>query len=107
MLQGVKLVSPTIAIQNVVAETVDTAANIGSSAADIANGVNQSKVANIQADLADIRAEMTLDQSVIDKLKEEIENILQGFQELMEIIMQMIQAKGETMQTVLNRPATV
>ncbi|MDW3643184.1 type III secretion system translocon subunit SctE, partial [Vibrio sp. 1291-1] len=55
----------------------------------------------------DLRAKMTLSQAVIDKLKEEIGKLMEDFQELMSIIMQMIQAKSETMQTVLSRPATV
>ncbi|ENM8498244.1 type III secretion system translocon subunit VopB [Vibrio parahaemolyticus] len=89
------------------AETVDLTVNIGKGATDSVHAANNANVTEIQADITDLRAKMTLSQAVIDKLKEEIGKLMEDFQELMSIIMQMIQAKIETMQTVLSRPATV
>ncbi|TOC11733.1 translocator protein PopB [Vibrio parahaemolyticus] len=89
------------------AETVDLTVNIGKGATDSVHAANNASVTEIQADITDLRAKMTLSQAVIDKLKEEIGKLMEDFQELMSIIMQMIQAKSETMQTVLSRPATV
>ncbi|EKQ5901629.1 type III secretion system translocon subunit VopB [Vibrio parahaemolyticus] len=89
------------------AETVDLTVNIGKGATDSVHAANNANVTEIQADITDLRAKMTLSQAVIDKLKEEIGKLMEDFQELMSIIMQMIQAKSETMQTVLSRPATV
>ncbi|KOE78424.1 translocator protein PopB [Vibrio parahaemolyticus] len=89
------------------AETVDLTVNIGKGATDSVHAANNANVTEIQADITDLRAKMTLSQAVVDKLKEEIGKLMEDFQELMSIIMQMIQAKSETMQTVLSRPATV
>lgn len=89
------------------AETVDIAVNVGKGATDSVHAANNAHVTEIQADITDLRAKMTLSQAVIDKLKEEIGKLMEDFQELMSVIMQMIQAKSETMQTVLSRPATV
>lgn len=84
------------------AETVDLTVNIGKGATDSVHAANNANVTEIQADITDLRAKMTLSQAVIDKLKEEIGKLMEDFQELMSIIMQMIQAKSETMQTVLS-----
>ncbi|APP04121.1 MULTISPECIES: type III secretion system translocon subunit VopB [Vibrio] len=89
------------------AETVDLAVNVGKGTTDAVHASNNAKVTNIQSDITDLRAKMTLSQAVIDKLKEEIAKLMEDFQELMSVIMQMIQAKGETMQAVMSRPATV
>ncbi|MET2946919.1 type III secretion system translocon subunit VopB [Vibrio owensii] len=89
------------------AETVDLTVNVGKGTTDSVHAANNAHVTEIQADITDLRAKMTLSQAVIDKLKEEIAKLMEDFQELMSIIMQMIQAKGETMQVVMSRPATV
>ncbi|WP_447469573.1 type III secretion system translocon subunit VopB [Vibrio harveyi] len=89
------------------AETVDIAANVGKGTTDAVHASDNADVTEIQADITSLRAKMTLSQAVIDKLKEEIAKLMEDFQELMSVIMQMIQAKGETMQAVMSRPATV
>lgn len=89
------------------AETVDLTVNVGKGATDSVHAANNAHVTEIQADITDLRAKMTLGQAVIDKLKEEIAKLMEDFQELMSVIMQMIQAKGETLQAVMSRPATV
>ncbi|AYO08937.1 translocator protein PopB [Vibrio campbellii] len=89
------------------AETVDLTVNVGKGTTDSMHAANNAHVTEIQADITDLRAKMTLSQAVIDKLKEEIAKLMEDFQELMSVIMQMIQAKGETMQAVMSRPATV
>ncbi|CAH1553831.1 type III secretion system translocon subunit VopB [Vibrio jasicida] len=89
------------------AETVDLTVNVGKGTTDSVHAANNAHVTEIQADITDLRAKMTLSQAVIDKLKEEIAKLMEDFQELMSVIMQMIQAKGETMQAVMSRPATV
>lgn len=89
------------------AETVDLTVNVGKGTTDSIHAANNAHVTEIQADITDLRAKMTLSQAVIDKLKEEIAKLMEDFQELMSVIMHMIQAKGETMQAVMSRPATV
>ncbi|UQA51747.1 MULTISPECIES: type III secretion system translocon subunit VopB [Vibrio] len=89
------------------AETVDLTVNVGKGTTDSVHAANNAHVTEIQADITDLRAKMTLSQAVIDKLKEEIAKLMEDFQELMSVIMQMIHAKGETMQAVMSRPATV
>ncbi|MGR2934404.1 type III secretion system translocon subunit SctE [Vibrio vulnificus] len=89
------------------AETTDLVVNIGKGVADSVNSKNKANVSEINADIAKLKSEKVFTQSVIDKLKEEIAKLLEGFQEMMNVIMQMIQAKGETMQAVMSRPATV
>ncbi|MGR3136724.1 type III secretion system translocon subunit SctE [Vibrio vulnificus] len=89
------------------AESFDLVSNVGKGSADSIHSNNKAKVTEINADLKQLKAEKVLTQSVIDKLKEEIAKLLEGFQEMMNVIMQMIQAKGETMQAVMSRPATV
>jgi hypothetical protein len=89
------------------AETTDLVVNIGKGVADAVNSKNKANVSEINADIAKLKSEKVFTQSVIDKLKEEIAKLLEGFQEMMNVIMQMIQAKGETMQAVMSRPATV
>ncbi|MCF6452238.1 type III secretion system translocon subunit VopB [Vibrio sp. MMG022] len=89
------------------AETVDLTVNVGKGTTDSIHAANNAHVTEIQADITDLRAKMTLSQAVIDKLKQEIAKLMEDFQELMSVIMQMIQAKGETMQAVMSRPATV
>ncbi|MEZ8012429.1 type III secretion system translocon subunit SctE [Vibrio sp. 10N.222.54.F12] len=89
------------------AESLDLLSNVGKGSADSVHSNNKAKVTEINADLTQQKAEKVLTQSVIDKLKKEIAKMMEGFQELMNVIMQMIQAKSETMETVMNRPATV
>ncbi|MGU3845129.1 type III secretion system translocon subunit VopB, partial [Vibrio diabolicus] len=104
---GTKAATTTAKAIRYGAETVDLAVNVGKGATDSVHAANNAHVTEIQADITDLRAKMTLSQAVIDKLKEEIGKLMEDFQELMSVIMQMIQAKSETMQTVLSRPATV
>ncbi|MCV3262793.1 type III secretion system translocon subunit SctE [Vibrio harveyi] len=54
------------------AETVDLAVNVGKGTTDAVHASKNAKVTNIQSDITDLRAKMTLSQAVIDKLKEEI-----------------------------------
>ncbi|KZX69170.1 translocator protein PopB [Vibrio sp. HI00D65] len=89
------------------AEGADITVNVGKAATDSVHGTNNARLTNIQADITELRAEMTLSQAVLDKLKQEISKLMEGFQELMNVIMQMVLAKGETMKTLTNRPTNV
>ncbi|EDP58943.1 type III secretion system translocon subunit SctE [Vibrio sp. AND4] len=89
------------------AETVDLTTNIGQGTSQAVHSSHNANVTKIRADIEGLRAETTLSEAVIDKLKEEIAKLMSDFQELMSVIMQMIQAKGETMKVVMSRPATI
>ncbi|MCV5656605.1 type III secretion system translocon subunit SctE, partial [Escherichia coli] len=49
------------------AETVDLTVNISKGATDSVHAANKANVKEIQADIKDLRAKMTLSQAVIDK----------------------------------------
>lgn len=104
---GSKAATTTAKATRFGAETVDLTINVGKGTTDSVHAANNAHVTEIQADITDLRANMTLSQAVIDKLKEEIGKMMADFQEIMSVIMQMVQAKGETTQAVMNRPATV
>ena len=81
---------------------------------DVANGAAQAthsgfqaKAANRQADVQESRADLTTLQGVIERLKEELSRMLEAFQEIMERIFAMLQAKGETLHNLSSRPAAI
>ncbi|WP_038819286.1 type III secretion system translocon subunit SctE, partial [Pseudomonas aeruginosa] len=65
------------------------------------------KAANRQADVQESRADLTTLQGVIERLKEELSRMLEAFQEIMERIFAMLQAKGETLHNLSSRPAAI
>ncbi|MFN1600490.1 type III secretion system translocon subunit SctE [Vibrio harveyi] len=104
---GSKAATMTTRVINLTTESIDVAINTGKGITDSINSKKSANVATIQAEITNLKSSMTLSQAVLDKLKEEIAKLMEDFQELMSVIMQMIQAKGETMQAVMSRPATV
>lgn len=81
---------------------------------DVSNGVTksvdsayQAESQNKQADLLENRQEMTALQGVIDKLKEAIAQMIEAFQQTMEMIFQMLNAKGDMMNNLARRPAAI
>lgn len=81
---------------------------------DVSNGVTksvdsayQAESQNKQADLLENREEMTALQGVIDKLKEAIAQMIEAFQQTMEMIFQMLNAKGDMMNNLARRPAAI
>ena len=46
-------------------------------------------------------------QGVIDKLKEAIAQMIEAFQQTMEMIFQMLNAKGDMMNNLARRPAAI
>lgn len=81
---------------------------------DVSNGVTksvdsayQAESQNKQADLLENRQEMTAMQGVIDKLKEAIAQMIEAFQQTMEMIFQMLNAKGDMMNNLARRPAAI
>jgi hypothetical protein len=62
---------------------------------------------NAQADLALNKSEMTQLQGVIDKLKEAIAQMIEAFQQTMEMIFQIINARGDMMNNLARRPAAI
>ncbi|MET2952792.1 type III secretion system translocon subunit SctE [Vibrio harveyi] len=88
-------------------EVVDIITSVSKGTTDAVLSARKANTAQIQMEITEQKAAMAFSQAVIDKLKEEIAKLMEDFQELMSVIMQMIQAKGETMQAVMSRPATV
>ncbi|GAW47206.1 type III secretion system translocon subunit SctE (plasmid) [Photobacterium damselae subsp. piscicida] len=88
-------------------EAVDIITSASKGTTDAVLSARKANTAQIQAEITEQKAAMAFSQAVLDKLKEEIAKLIEDFQELMSVIMQMIQAKGETLQAVMSRPATV
>lgn len=88
-------------------EAVDIIISASKGTTDAVHSARKANTAQIQAEITEQKAAMVFSQAVLDKLKEEIAKLIEDFQELMSVIVQMIQAKGETLQAVMSRPATV
>ncbi|MEL7594181.1 type III secretion system translocon subunit AopB [Aeromonas veronii] len=81
---------------------------------DVSSGVTksvqsakESESLDAQADLALSKSEMTELQGVIDKLKEAIAQMIEAFQQTMEMIFQIINAKGDMMNNLARRPTAI
>ncbi|AQS40623.1 hypothetical protein Sps_05560 [Shewanella psychrophila] len=85
----------------------ETGANVAQGTASTVNTAFQANAVGKQAETEDSRAEVLAMRAVIDRLKEEISRMSQEFQEVMQMIMQMINANGDSMKEILSRPAAV
>jgi hypothetical protein len=81
---------------------------------DVANGFAQTtnsvlhaKAADKQADVLEERSELTQFQNVLGKLKEELSRMVESFLQIMELISQMINAKGDSLHNLSSRPAAI
>ncbi|MCT8343315.1 MULTISPECIES: type III secretion system translocon subunit SctE [Photorhabdus] len=96
---------------NTVARSVKVSVQVSDMVVDVANGAAQttnaafqSKAANRQADVQLSRSELTAFQAVMDKLKEELSQLVESFQHVMEMIFQMLNARGDMINNLASRP---
>jgi hypothetical protein len=75
--------------------------------AQTTNSVLQAKAADKQADVLEERSELTQFQNVLGKLKEELSRMVESFLQIMELISQMINAKGDSLHNLSSRPAAI
>jgi len=103
---------------NVASQSISHGAKLGVQISDVtldvANGVTQTthsalqaKAADKQADALEARSELTQFQTVLDKLKEELSRMVESFLQVMELIFQMINAKGDSLHNLSSRPAAI
>lgn len=85
----------------------DMTVNLANGAAQTANSAFQSKAANRQADVQLSRSELTAFQAVMDRLKEELSQMVESFQHVMEMIFQMLNARGDMINNLASRPQEI
>ncbi|MHC6657282.1 type III secretion system translocon subunit SctE [Aeromonas salmonicida] len=85
----------------------DLALNIGQGITSTVNSSFQADLQNTQADLVENRQGLTTLQAVMDKLKEALSQMTESFQHIMEMIFQMITAKGTMLQNIASRPSAI
>nr|WP_269429588.1 type III secretion system translocon subunit SctE [Aeromonas allosaccharophila] len=88
-------------------QTADMIVDVGSGVTKVVDNAYQAKSLGKQAELLENRQEMTALQGVIDKLKEAIAQMIEAFQQTMEMIFQMLNAKGDMMNNLARRPAAI
>lgn len=85
----------------------DLALNIGQGTASTVDSSLKADLQNKQADLVENRQDLTTLQAVMDKLKEALSQMTESFQHIMEMIFQMITAKGTMLQNIASRPSAI
>lgn len=99
--------STTAKMAKIGTQTADIIVDVGNGVTKTVDSANQAKLQLKQADLLENRQEMTALQGVIDKLKEAIAQMIEAFQQTMEMIFQMLNAKGDMMNNLARRPAAI
>ncbi|AXG44048.1 YopB/SseC family type III secretion system translocon subunit [Photorhabdus laumondii subsp. laumondii] len=85
----------------------DSGVDVTNGAAQTTNAAFQSKAANRQADVQLSRSELTAFQAVMDRLKEELSHLVESFQNVMEMIFQMLNARGDMINNLASRPQEI
>lgn len=85
----------------------DLALNIGQGVTSTVHSSLQVDLQNKQADLVENRQDLTTLQAVMDKLKEALSQMTESFQHIMEMIFQMITAKGAMLNNLASRPSAI
>ncbi|EYU17362.1 type III secretion system translocon subunit SctE [Photorhabdus aegyptia] len=85
----------------------DLVVDVANGAAQTTNAAFQSKAANRQADVLLSRSELTAFQAVMDRLKEELSQMVESFQHVMEMIFQMLNARGDMINNLASRPQEI
>lgn len=88
-------------------QTADLVLDVGNGVSKTVDSAQQANVQNKQADLLENRQAMTLLQGVMEKLKETLSQMTEAFQQVMEMIFQMITAKGTMLNNLASRPAAI
>ncbi|NHB62179.1 type III secretion system translocon subunit SctE [Photorhabdus sp. RW14-46] len=85
----------------------DLGVDVTNGAAQTTNAAFQSKAANRQADVQLSRSELTAFQAVMDRLKEELSHLVESFENVMEMIFQMLNARGDMINNLASRPQEI
>ena len=88
-------------------QTADIIVDVGGGVSKSVDSGQQAALQNKQADLVENRQAMTALQGVLDKLKEALTQMTEVFQQVMEMIFQMITAKGVMLNNLASRPAAI
>lgn len=105
--EAVKVTGQVAKVAKMATQGADILIDVSSGVAKTVQSAKESESLDAQADLALSKSEMTELQGVIDKLKEAIAQMLEAFQQTMEMIFQMINAKGDMMNNLARRPAAI
>lgn len=105
--EAVKVTSQVAKVAKMATQGADILIDVSSGVAKTVQSAKESESLDAQADLALSKSEMTELQGVIDKLKEAIAQMIEAFQQTMEMIFQMINAKGDMMNNLARRPAAI
>ncbi|QWZ65554.1 type III secretion system translocon subunit AopB [Aeromonas sp. FDAARGOS 1417] len=105
--EAVKVTSQVAKVAKMATQGADILIDVSSGVAKTVQSAKESESLDAQADLALSKIEMTELQGVIDKLKEAIAQMIEAFQQTMEMIFQMINAKGDMMNNLARRPAAI
>ena len=106
-VEAVKVTGQAAKVAKMATQGADILLDVSSGVSKSVQSVKESESLNAQADLALSKSEMTELQGVIDKLKEAIAQMIEAFQQTMEMIFQMISAKGDMMNNLARRPAAI
>ncbi|MGL4506301.1 MAG: type III secretion system translocon subunit AopB, partial [Aeromonas sobria] len=106
-VEAVKVTGQAAKVAKMATQGADILIDVSSGVSKSVQSVKESESLNAQADLALSKSEMTELQGVIDKLKEAIAQMIEAFQQTMEMIFQMISAKGDMMNNLARRPAAI
>lgn len=88
-------------------QTTDLVLDVSNGVTNTVDSANQASLQNKQADLVENRQAMTALEGVLDKLKEALSQMTEAFQQAMEMIFQMITAKGAMFNNLASRPAAI
>ncbi|MXV28205.1 type III secretion system translocon subunit AopB [Aeromonas veronii] len=105
--EAVKVTGQVAKVAKMATQGADILIDVSSGVAKTVQSAKESESLDAQADLALSKSEMTELQGVIDKLKEAIAQMIEAFQQTMEMIFQMINAKGDMMNNLARRPAAI
>ncbi|MEW7865027.1 type III secretion system translocon subunit AopB [Aeromonas diversa] len=99
--------STTAKMARIGTQTADLIVDVSSGVTKVVDNSNQADLQLKQASLLENRQEMTVLQGVIDKIKEALAQMIEAFQQTMEMIFQMLNAKGDMMNNLAHRPAAI
>ncbi|MFM5566321.1 type III secretion system translocon subunit AopB [Aeromonas veronii] len=106
-VEAVKVSDKVQKVAKLATQGADILIDVSSGVAKTVQSAKESESLDAQADLALSKSEMTELQGVIDKLKEAIAQMIEAFQQTMEMIFLMINAKGDMMNNLARRPAAI
>jgi hypothetical protein len=88
-------------------QAVDVVLDVSNGVAKTVDSTNQSKLQDKQADLIENRQEMTALEQMLEKLREALSQMTEAFQNILEMIFNMVTAKGAMLNNLSSRPAAI